>query len=248
MQIDIESLRDFYATPLGQVVRRLIGRKVRARWRHVSGGFLVGFGFATPYLSVFKEDVDRLGALMPARQGALVWPRQGLAKTVLIDEDNLPLPDNSVDRLLIVHGLESAGHQRQLLRELWRVLSPNGCVLLVVPNRRGLWTRTDRTPFGFGNPFTRSQLESLLLDAMFTPVYWDTALHVPPLHYRFFHRSAVAWERLGNTVIQPFAGVHIVEARKELAAPTGVKKARRVSYDTVLQPTARQTNQTKSSR
>ncbi len=237
MQIDVETLRDFYATPLGHVVRRLVGRKIRARWRNVPGGRMFGFGFATPYLNVFRDEVDCLGALMPARQGALAWPGKGLVGTALVDEDHLPLPDNSVDRLLVVHGLENAGAQRQLLREVWRVLVPGGRLLLVVPNRRGLWARTERTPFGFGHPYSRSQLEDLLVDAMFNPLNWDTALHAPPLPYRYIQRSVVAWERLGQGTIPAFAGVLMVEAAKELAAPSGTGKVVRKREETVLLPT-----------
>ncbi|MGH1419698.1 MAG: class I SAM-dependent methyltransferase [Hyphomicrobiaceae bacterium] len=236
MQNDVESLRSFYATSLGHVVRRLIGRKIRARWRNVPGGRLCGLGFATPYLKVFRDEVDCLAALMPARQGALVWPRQGKASTAMVDEEHLPLPDNSIDRLLVVHGLENTGAQQQFLREIWRVLAPGGRLLLVVPNRRGVWARMDRTPFGFGHPYSRGQLESLLIDAMFNPLHWDTALHAPPLPYSFVEKSAVAWERIGQRVMPVFAGVLLVEAAKELAAPSGTGKVVRRSEELVLLP------------
>ncbi len=236
MQIDVEKLRDFYASPLGHVVRRLVGRKIRARWRHVSGGMLLGFGFATPYLSVFRDEVDRLGAMMPGHQGALVWPSNGKVQTVLVDAENLPLPDNSVDHLLVAHGLESSGDERPLLREMWRVLAPGGRLLLVVPNRRGLWARVDHTPFGFGHPYSRSQLEALLVDAMFTPTYWDTVLHVPPLPYRFLQKSAVAWERVGQSVTPAFAGLLVVEAVKEIEAPAGTRETAKLRHQTGLLP------------
>jgi hypothetical protein len=48
-----------------------------------------------------------------------------------------------------------------LLREVWRVLAPNGRLLAVVPNRRGLWARIDTTPFGHGRPFSRGQVTHL---------------------------------------------------------------------------------------
>ncbi len=48
MQLDVEALRDFYATPLGQLVRRLLAQRIRARWRHLPGCTLIGMGFPTP--------------------------------------------------------------------------------------------------------------------------------------------------------------------------------------------------------
>ena len=49
-----------------------------------------------------------------------------------------------------------------LLREVWRVLAPSGRMMAIMPNRRGVWTRTDNTPFGHGRPYSRSQITQLL--------------------------------------------------------------------------------------
>ena len=90
--------------------------------------------------------------------------------SALVEEDRLPLADGSVDRLLAVHCLETAERVRPLLREMWRVLAPEGRLMLVVPNRRGVWARLDKTPFGQGRPYSRRQLEALLIEALFTPL------------------------------------------------------------------------------
>jgi SAM-dependent methyltransferase len=219
MHLDVTDLRDFYARPLGLMVRRLLAHRIRARWRRVSGETLIGLGFATPYLNSFRGEAFRIGALMPAAQGALVWPQAGDKMTVLVDEDQLPLPDNSVDRLLVVHCLETAERVRPLLREMWRILAPQGRVLMLVPNRRSIWARSDRTPFGHGRPYSRNQLERLLKENLFTPIEWSMALHVPPLEWRMVMRSATVFERLGAGSSSAFGGVILVEARKELAAP-----------------------------
>jgi SAM-dependent methyltransferase len=219
MQFDVADLRDFYARPLGLMVRRLLAHRIRARWRRVSGETVIGLGFATPYLGAFRGEALRLGALMPATQGALVWPPAGDKMSVLVDEDHLPLPDNSVDRLLVVHCLETAEHARPLLREMWRVLAPQGRMIMLVPNRRSIWARSDSTPFGHGRPYSRNQLERLLAQAMFTPLDWSMALHVPPLEWRMVLRSATAFERIGARFSPGFGGVILVEARKELIAP-----------------------------
>ena len=219
MLFDVEALRDFYSTPLGQVVRRLIAQHIRARWRHLPRGTMMGMGFPTPYLGSFRGEVARLGALMPASQGALVWPPAGDVVSVLVENEQLPLPDSCVDRLLGVHCLETADRARPLMREMWRVLSPEGRLLLVVPNRRGVWARIDTTPFGQGQPYSRSQLERLLSDALFTPIGWSTALFLPPIDRRILLRSANAFEKLGGSISLAFSGVIIVEATKEMVAP-----------------------------
>ncbi len=88
----------------------------------------------------------------------------------------MPLTDAAVDRVLLIHALEMADDPVTLLREVWRVLSPNGRLLAVVPNRRGLWARIDTTPFGYGRPYSRSQITRILRETLFTPKGWGEAL------------------------------------------------------------------------
>src|SRR3990172_1324636 len=221
MHVDVADLRDFYATPLGLVARRLLVHRIRARWRGLHGKTLIGLGFATPYLGGFRGEVARLGALMPAGQGALVWPLDGRIMSALVEEDRLPLADNSVDRLLLVHCLEVAERVGPVLREMWRVMAPEGRLLIVVPNRRGVWARLDTTPIFHRPPYSRSQLASLLEQSLFTPIDWAGALFLPPFGTRMLLRSAMAGERMGARLWPAFGGVLIVEARKELTAPIG---------------------------
>jgi SAM-dependent methyltransferase len=226
MSLDVIDLRNFYGSRLGGVVRRLVGVKVRSRWADVSGLRVAGIGFAAPYLSVFREEAERVIALMPATQGVLEWPPGGPFAAALVEETELPLPDASIDRALVVHLLEEADSSIETLREIWRILAPGGTMLLVAPNRRGVWARSDATPFGHGRPFSRSQLTQLLRDALFSPIGWSEALFVPPVRRGWVLRSAVFWERLGARLPLPFAGVHIVEASKQVFRPIPVRTRR----------------------
>ena len=221
MHHDVGELRDFYRRPLGLAVRRLLTNRLRSHWRNVHGETVIGLGFAAPYLGPYRDEALRVGAIMPAAQGALVWRRHGEKLTVLADEEHLPLPDNSVDKVLAVHCLETAERVRPMLREIWRVLSPQGRVMLVVPNRRSIWARSDTTPFGHGRPYSRAQLEQLLENAMFTIASWNYALHAPPIEREFVLRSITGLERLGARFWPGIGGVIMVEGRKELIAPTG---------------------------
>lgn len=221
MHHDVAELRDFYASPLGQVVRRHITRRVRAHWASAKGDRLVGLGYATPYLAGFRREAALAAALMPAGQGALVWPREGGVLTALAEEDKLPLADASVDKLLAVHSLEVGERVRPMLREMWRVLAPRGSLLMVVPNRRGLWARIETTPFAQGRPYSRRQLERLLTDALLTPVEWGSALYFPPIDRKLNLRSAGAFDRIGRRLTPGLAGVVIVEAKKDVEAVIG---------------------------
>ena len=156
MSIDVVDLRNFYAQHLGIVARRFVGRGIRRRFADTRGMSVLGVGYPTPYLGLFREEAERCLAFMPAAQGVVKWPsnRPGLA--ALVDELELPLTDSAVDRVLLVHALEMAQDPAALLREVWRVLAAGGRLLIVVPNRRGVWARLDTTPFGHGRPYSRS--------------------------------------------------------------------------------------------
>lgn len=243
MQSHADELQAFYATPLGQTVRRMLAHRIRARWRGLSGMTLVGLGYTSPFLGAFRGEVSHLGSLVPDSMGGCArWPTKGPSQAVLVDDNRLPLADGSVDRLLGVHCLEVADHTRHLLREMWRVLAPEGRMILVVPNRRGVWARLDKTPFGHGRPYSRQQLTQLLEGAMFTPMDCNGALFFPPFGWRVMLRSSTAWERVGANLSPAFSGVLIVEVAKELMAPIGgkpqkVRRARQLA--TVTNPAAR---------
>jgi len=230
MWSDVVDLRDFYGSDLGQVARRMIGQQIRAMWPDVRGLSVMGLGFATPYLRTLQNDAERVVAVMPAGSGVLAWPPGERSLVCLAEEDELPLPDRSIDRVLLVHTLESTEHVRSTLREVWRVLADGGKLLIVVPNRRGIWARLDRTPFGSGRPYTPGQLHRLLRDTMFTPVATGTALFIPPFQSHFVLRSAPFWENLGQRWFPTFAGVVLVEASKQIYGGSRVEatvKARR---------------------
>ena len=227
MSIDVVDLRGFYVQRLGAVARHFVGRGIRARWVDTRGQRVLGIGYATPYLGLFRDEAERTLAFMPAAQGVVKWPTARPTLSALVDEDQLPLPDAAVDRVLIVHGLEMSDDVFALLREAWRVLAPGGRLLAVVPNRRGLWARMDTTPFGHGRPYSRSQITHLLRETWFTPTGWGDALYVPPIDRVWFLRSAVAWERTGASVSAPFAGVHIVEANKQVYRAIPARRERR---------------------
>lgn len=219
MNADVVDLRDFYAGRLGQVARSMIGRRIRLIWPDARGMRVLGLGYATPYLGPFLSDAERVLAMMPPAQGALPWPAEGPCRVALCEEGELPLADYSIDRVLLVHSIEFSEQLRLLLKEAWRVLAAGGRVLAVVPNRRGIWARIDRTPFGQGHPYTPGQLSRLLREEGFTPERTAAALFVPPNGSRVMLRSAAALEKLGQRWFDTFAGVSMVEATKQIHAP-----------------------------
>ncbi len=229
--LDVVELRAFYETALGGVARRVVSRIVQTRWADYAGLRVLGLGYATPYLGAFRDKAQRVLAFMPATQGVVHWPRDGRSATALVDTSMTPLPDASIDRILVVHELETDEHPHELLEEVWRILAPGGRLIIVAPSRTGVWARVDTTPFGHGHPYSRGQLQQLLQAEQFLPLYWGEALYVPPFQRVTMLSLAPAFERMAGRFSLPGGGVHIVEATKQLYRPVTRRAVRRVQME-----------------
>ena len=225
---DVVDLRDYYETALGQVSAQMLRQGIRRVWPDLKGKSLLGLGYATPYLEQFCDEAERVIALTPASMGVIHWPPQGRGLVGLADEGDLPLPSYSIDRVVLVHALETSRNFEALLQETWRILTGDGRLLVVVPNRAGVWARADRTPFGWGHPYSVQQLSRLLRDHLFTPRETARALFMPPLRTRTLLRAAPAWERIGLRVFPHFSGVVMIEAGKQIYAAAARGKRQRV--------------------
>jgi SAM-dependent methyltransferase len=222
MWTDVVDLNAFYRSRLGHATCQVLRRRVRTVWPDVKDLHVMGLGYATPYLRQFRSEAARVTATMPAHMGVTRWPRLEANAVCLAEEAHLPFPDLSIDRLLVVHAVESAESLRAVMREIWRVLAPEGRLLIVVPSRRGLWARRDLTPFGHGKPYSLSQVQTLLNASMFEMTAVHRALYMPPVDHPWIWRSAHALERFGAAWYPGLGGVLRVEAIKRIYAGTAV--------------------------
>lgn len=223
MSLDVVDLREFYISPLGRLARRLLREKLTQIWPSLTGETLVALGYGTPLLRPWLGQAARIMAMMPDAQGVAYWPREGPNVSCLADLTKLPLPDCSVDKVILLHALEPALNPEVVMDEVWRILKPNGQALVVVPNRRGLWAHSDATPFGSGQPYSKSQLKSLLRKQGFLTERSWYALFTPPSSSRLAMVIASLLEKYGPRLCPAFGGVLVMEASKQIYAPTMVK-------------------------
>jgi SAM-dependent methyltransferase len=222
MTTDAHAVADFYVTRRGIVAARLVRERLALLWPSLRGENVLGLGYAAPYLRLWREEAARCVALTPAQIGAARWPAGAANLSCTAEEDALPFPDLLFDRILLVHGLEAAENARRLLREVWRVLKDDGRLLVVAPNRRGLWAHVESTPFGHGQPYSPGQIGRLLAASLFRVERRDTALYLPPTSLRLVLRTAQIWERGGRRLLPRLAGVTITEAVKDVYAAVPV--------------------------
>ena len=225
--MDVVDLREFYHSDLGAVAARLIGRQLRGFAPAAPQQTVMGLGYGTPYLAGIAPPTTLGISFMLAQQGVTHWPVGALNRAALVDPSDLPLLESTVDLALLVHGLEFADTPLDMLQEVWRVMAPQGRLLLVVPNRRGLWAASEATPFGHGQPFSRGQLTDLLKQSKYAITQWRSALYLPPLKNPAFLKAAPAFELVVERALPRLSGVTIVEAMKQVYAFSSGKRARR---------------------
>lgn len=214
MRQDAAALRDFYASPVGVHAAAMIAKRLRAAWSGCDSRDVLCLGFPVAVASGAQLSPRRMICAAPAGQGAMRWPADAASCTVLADDRRLPFIDAIFDRVLIMHALEEAEDQAALLREVWRVMAPEGRVIVVVANRLGAWSLVDSTPFGHGRPYSRRQLSGLLSAALFEPTASSRAVYAPP--WSWTARAAPLFERVGESLWPALGGVLMMEAVKRL--------------------------------
>jgi len=230
MHLDVRDLRNFYYhSSLGRAAQRVVRENVHGFWPEAKGQTVAGFGFAVPLLRPYLKQARRVIGLMPAPQGVMPWPPGAFNVAVLCEDTLWPLETGSVDKLIMLHGLETSENPDLLLDECFRVLGPGGRALFIVPNRAGMWSRSDKTPFGYGRPYSAGQLDAQLKRHGFVVERRASALYQPPSQKRFWLKTGKAWERAGRGLpVVMRGGVLIVEVSKQVHAPTRPGLAERV--------------------
>ena len=224
MYDDVAEFRGFYQTSLGRCVSHLIWGQIGTFWQGGSSIASACLGYGLPFVDKMASPL----VFMPARRGGVVWPLNSSVRSSVVEPDFLPLPDVYLDRLLLAHALEFEHDPGRVLDECWRVLDGAGRLLVIVPNRSGLWARAERSPFGHGRPFSGRQLWRLLKFHGFEPRQTSRAVFIPPLSGQLFRRFAPAIESIGRRLWPAVGGVLLVEADKILyAASTKRQKLRR---------------------
>ncbi|WP_281983563.1 class I SAM-dependent methyltransferase [Thalassorhabdomicrobium marinisediminis] len=221
MHLDVHDLREFYyRSTLGRAAQKVIRDELVRLWPEAKGQTVAGFGFAVPLLRPYLGDARRVIGLMPGPQGVMPWPAGEPNVSVLCEDTLWPLATGSVDKLVLLHGLETSERPLALLDECWRVLGPGGRAVFVVPNRTGLWSRSDRTPFGYGRPYSLGQLEALLRSVGLIPVKTLSTLYQPPSARPLWRRLAKTMESAGQHLpVFAAGGVLMVQATKQVPQP-----------------------------
>jgi SAM-dependent methyltransferase len=114
----------YHAAQLGwPAVQALRCNRIAHRWLLSDGGLPTDLSLQAP----------------PPRDGAAIWPPSPLPLSVMCDYEALPFPSSSLDLVVLPHTLELAGDAHHTLREVERVLVPEGRLIVLGFNPASLW-------------------------------------------------------------------------------------------------------------
>jgi len=214
-------LKSFFNSMTGRIIRSLIRDRLLELWGSEKKLRYVGLGYAMPYMRPYMDNAERAFCVLSPSLGVHQWPERDKNLVCLADDNALPLETNSVDRIIVAHHLEFLDNPENAFQEMYRVLKSTGKILIVVPNRLGLWARADWCPLGQGRPYSARQIETFLKDNMFVHERTCQAIFTPAYRNTFWLRGARLFEKVGKVIYPALGGVHVIEASKQLYATKG---------------------------
>lgn len=141
------------------------------------------------------------------------------------EPEQLPFAKDSLDLILLHHGLDAAASPHALLREAARVLIPDGHLLIAGFNPWSLWglwrffLGLKRSPC-LQRPLRPKRLADWLSLLDFEVVGLETVCFVPPLS-RATIRGRFSWlEKLGQRFWRQGGAVYVLLARKRVSCLT----------------------------
>ena len=236
---EIARLDQFYHSQTGRVVSYFLRKDLQPLLRLDAKIDRIGFGY--PFMCLPS---NALPVLIPNEMGALAYGPTDSIMTAAIHSDAWPLASDSINQIIMCHGLEFCHDGTACLAEANRVLASSGELVLLVPNRRSLWVRDETTPLGQGRPFSKGQVTKLLTSAGFEITRVSRTLFLPPFAMRAHMRLARALDHIGHFGWGVFGGMIIVHATKLRYAKNPVGHgAVRVSLSGALRPAVRPVTQ-----
>jgi len=212
---DVKIFDDFYQTVLGSAVCQIFYDKIKQTWPTLNEDVLfVGYGL--PFATKFGEDAVSSNFFIPIAKHINFSPNIAEDRCIVGDDGYIPIQDNSYKYIVVIHALEHALDPKVFLREVWRVLKPEGRVIFIVPNRRRVWSSVEKTPFGHGNPYSTNQLKTALENRLLIPQKNTTALFLPPSQFFAVPRLLSAAEWVLKGWLHGMGGVHFIEAKKQV--------------------------------
>jgi SAM-dependent methyltransferase len=151
----------------------------------------------------------------------------------------LPIQTDSIDVVVLPHTLDFALYPHEVLREVERVLIPEGHVVITGFNPLSIWQiwrwllRWRNQPPWCGHFYTTMRLRDWLKLLGFDVTHKQHFFHRPPLKNRSFMQRLSFLEKMGR-VLWPVTGAgYVLVARKRVETLTPIKPRLKVRQKVV---------------
>ncbi len=214
----LTELECWYATTVGQALQRSVQAALEPMLETAFGYHLLQVGIARQQPLFHNSRI---------RHRAYAAPQPGHAVTVVAEHAELPLESDSVDVVIAHHCLDFTAQPHQVLRELQRVLTPHGQLLLVGFNPWSFLGAAHRLRALWGNPLWQSHQPvscSRLLDWLrLLGCETESARHLCPLpvlgegRLGAYATAANSWSERHRL---PLGDVYLIHAVKQVGGAT----------------------------
>ena len=147
--------------------------------------------------------------------------------SAVAEPHRLPVENDAVDAVLLPHTLDYSDRPHAVLREVDRVLRPNGHIVILGFNPAGLWGLRRLVP-GAGMP---PGADHLISDRRLRDWLQLLDMRIRSASRYFFHwplpgnkaRGSIAWERRGQAWWPELAACYMLTAQKRVSTLTPVR-------------------------
>lgn len=216
--MDIQKLVSFYETELGAHVKKILGDKL-LNSTTFKGNTIICTSGAYPIITDRLLGKDNVFFQNYGARSLHDNDKDG-QRIVRCDRNEWPYRAESVDGVVMVHDVEFIDEIDAYLREAWRVLKSEGGITMIIPNRQSSWTRSDQTPFGYGQLCHLKSIRKSLEKNRFCIDKITPCLFFPP------YAPVTTIGRLARTAVEAMGGytgfkggVYVLEVSKHVYAP-----------------------------
>ena len=216
MYQDVIKLEKFYQSELGIFIKDRIFSKLK-KYIHLYDGEKVGsFGFGEPYLNFTTKKRISIFNFFSKKIGVKKNILNEKIFNILLDEEQLPIEDSFFNHIICIHYLENAENLKKTIRELWRVLSPEGKIYIILPNKKSSWSFSSRSPFSSGFGFSKNQINQILEDNFFETQFIDRLIYFPSWNFSLLLKNKFFLEKIGSYFWRFFNGFYLCVATKRI--------------------------------
>ena len=241
MQPTINKLDVFYRSPSSTLISDILSRKLHARWPDLSGQDVLGYGFCEKYLSSYKKTANRIVLTLPEKNLTKIQYDDMHGTSCITENLSLPFSDSRFDKILCIHGTSDPLNFDLLLKEFWRVLKPEGQIIIISSSRFGSWIK-NMGPFSEDRSLTRKKFKKSVIKSGFQITFLKGCIYFPFSKVSKKNRLPYLLEKICETIFPYFSRLVLVEAIKRLyAEPHGMLETIRIKNVLNSNPLANKT-------